>query len=542
MHRQVKTGNPAQDWRGRLLVRVEGLPAELARFFSHNDPVFIWLVAAALVVFFWILQSHIGINLSDEGFLWYGSWRVGYGEVPIRDFSSYDPGRYYWTAFWSILFGDGLLGLRAGVALFQVLGLGMGLLAARTVVRNRGYLILIGSLLAVWMFPRHKLFEPALAMGAVYVATLLLLQPRGRRFCVAGFYVGIAAFFGRNVGLYILLAFLAILVVLWWQMRVPLLPATARLFAGIIVGYSPMLFLSLLCSGFFSAFSYSVTSMVTRGSTNLPLPIPWPWTVKLVSQDWLANAHAIFVGVTFIVYVAFFPIALATILRGMLKRVKVQPLLVAATFVGLGYAHHGLVRADLGHLTQAIHPMLLGMVALLAGQAKDGRKIAALTTASGFALLTIIVPAYQQPYVSKLLHPDAFVQEVIRGQRFWITTNDAKMISDVVGTTRRHLKPDGVAFFAPHLPLMYVIIGQRSPVWNTYLLFPPLPEQEARMVEDIQRAPVNCAVVMDLPIDVNTETRFSRTHPRVWNFLVDNYQIVHDEAISPIFTVFVIKD
>jgi hypothetical protein len=303
-----------------------------------------------------------------------------------------------------------------------------------------------------------------------------------------------------------------------------------------------MVFLSLFYPGFLSSFISSVVVMVTRGSTNLPLPIPWPWTVNLVAQDWLANAHAISLGVAFIVFLAFFPVALATILRDKLKRLEVQPLLVAATFVGLGYAHHGLVRADLGHLTQAIHPMLLGVVALLTNQAKRRSKIVVMTAASGLALLTMLAPGYQQPFVSKLLHPDAFVSEVIRGQRLWITANEAKIVDEVGGTVRRHLKPGEFAFLAPHLPSMYVIMGQRSPVWNTYLLFPPPPEQEQRMIEDLQRAPVSCAVVMDLPIDFKTETRFSRTHPRVWKFLADNYQVVQDEAISPSFTVFVLRD
>ena len=51
---------------------------------------------ASLTVF--SLQWRYGFNLGDEGWLWYISQRTALGDVPLRDFFSYDPGRYYWTA------------------------------------------------------------------------------------------------------------------------------------------------------------------------------------------------------------------------------------------------------------------------------------------------------------------------------------------------------------------------------------------------------------------------------------------------------------
>lgn len=476
--------------------------------------------------------------MGDEGYLLYGSWRVGQGEVPLRDFNSYDPGRYYWVAFWSLSFGYDIIGQRAGVAVFQIAGLACGLFAAHRVVRRYWSLFVAGILLIVWTWPQYRVFESALSMGAVLMGTRLIERPIPRRLWSAGIFVGVAAFFGRNLGLYSLAAFLSILLMLRWQAKIQLLPATARLFGGILFGYSPTFLMMLIYPKFLASFIDSLPYLKGCSSSNISLPIPWPWNVTLAGQDLLQDAHQLFTGVAFVIFFAFFAIALTSILRRPSEYFIGRPLLGAATLVGLMYAYHAFVRSDLSHLTSVIHPVLLGLLCLIAGFSRRGQNAAAVIVAVALATVTGFAPLYQQPYIQKLLYPDRFASETVQGERLWITNNQASFITAVRSKVERELGQEDLVFFAPYTPAMYVVLGRRSPVWDIYPLWPAPSEMQHEMIEELARTRPKYAIVSDLPLDGDDAWRFSKTHPEVWNLLQEKFQIVEDKTFPNDYFVF----
>lgn len=91
--------------------------------------IFILLFFTSLcMIALFIWEGHVGINLCDEAFLWYGAAAVSHGKVPIRDFYAYDPGRYYLTAFIMKLLGnDGIIASRIAEVYVQGLGLFLAL-------------------------------------------------------------------------------------------------------------------------------------------------------------------------------------------------------------------------------------------------------------------------------------------------------------------------------------------------------------------------------------------------------------------------------
>src|SRR5687768_6153892 len=222
--------------------------------------VFQILAFASFVVFaLFLWQGHKGFSLWDEGFLWYGAQRVRLGEVPIRDFMSYDPGRYYWSAALMSLWRDnGIIALRGAVAVFQVMGLFVALLLIAQSVRAPSfpYLFLSAITFAVWMYPRHKLFDISLSILLIGVLAFLVQHPTSRRYFLTGLCVGLVAVFGRNHGVYGVLGSLGVMV--WLTIKRVDEPGFLKgvtLWAiGVMAGFAPMLLMVLLVPGFDAAF------------------------------------------------------------------------------------------------------------------------------------------------------------------------------------------------------------------------------------------------------------------------------------------------
>ena len=359
-----------------------------------RTPILGLAVFVTLLFFLW--EGNEGLNLWDEGFLWYGVQRVMLGEVPIRDFMAYDPGRYYWSAAFMSLWSDhGILALRISEAIFQVIGLWIALwLLARTVTRqNVLYLFLSAVILALWMLPLYKQYDVSISILLIGALAFLIEQPTSARYYLAGLCIGLAAVFGRNHGIYGFVGGIGVMI--WLNIRRTECPRFGRgglfFIAGVVTGFLPMLWMFLFVPGFLSRFWESIRLMFDMGSANIPIPIPWPWRVEFSAMPIGAAIRGVLFGLFFVALVVFGIFSIAWVSWRRFRKQPTSPTLVATAFLALPYAHYAYSRADTVHLAMGIFPLLIGCLAIVGKQSARVREFALLGLYSS-SFLTCWVP------------------------------------------------------------------------------------------------------------------------------------------------------
>lgn len=262
------------------------------------------------VLALFLVESHQGLSFLDEGYLWYGAQRVMVGEVPMRDFMSYDIGRYYWSAAFMSLMGDnGIVALRMAIAVFQAIAIFIALLLLtdRPAKQNPYFLLLGVIALVAWMAPQCRLFENSLPIMLVGILSLLVEQPTMRRYFLAGLIVGLAAVFGRNHGIYGVVGSLCAMIYLNIKRESgpKLTTAFAAWSLGVITGYLPVLVFIAVVPGFALAFWEGIRLLFEVKATNFPLPVPWPWLVPFGKLSITGMLRGVLQGIFFIAIIVF---------------------------------------------------------------------------------------------------------------------------------------------------------------------------------------------------------------------------------------------
>ncbi|WP_236339980.1 hypothetical protein [Paenibacillus plantiphilus] len=473
--------------------------------------------------------------MADEGYLWYGAAHTSIGEVPFLDFQSYDPGRYYWAALWFKIFGNtNILTLRIAALLFLWIGLTCALLAVRHVTKSWGYLLIIGTLLMLWVYPRHKMFDISISMIAVYMVILLLDNPKPVRYVYSGIVVGLAAFFGSNHGLYAGVSVALASVYIFFKIdRTNSVKKMGSIGVGILIGYSPMLLMFAFVPGFFKRFVELIIWLFQLGDTNIPLPIPWPWRVDFAHLHTMEIVSGLIVGFLFLL-VLLFPAAGA--IHSFASK-KTNIYLAASAFVGIPYAYVAFSRADLGHLAQGIYPLLLGACFWTLQYFKLSRVkwILCMTVMLVVSFLSIgrVQPLYQQIQAP----PNAFVKFTQANNELWIDAYSANLITTVQHIQDEYLKQGESLFIAPHTPTLYPILDLKSPLWDIYLLFPETEDRQHQQIEELKLNNTALVILGDNALDGRDELRFRNTHPILWEYLSNNYEAIAVEALPPNYTV-----
>ncbi|RRV08497.1 hypothetical protein EGJ27_10670 [Pseudomonas sp. v388] len=498
-------------------------------------------IAAIFVVGNFLWQGHDGFNLWDEGYLWYGARQLLAGDIPIRDFMAYDPGRYYWSAGFFLLCGDdGIIPLRIAVAAFQTFGMYAGLWTIsvglrQTTAKNVLYLCIAAITLMTWMYPRHKIFDISISMMIVAGITYLLINPVAVRYFLLGALVGLAAVFGRNHGVYGVAA--SLLAFIWLMIRTSEKSHIWRGFGawatGVIVGYTPVLIMCLVIPGYLGAFVETIIFMLQQGNTNLPLPIPWPWTVGFGTAGYIIETRWFLIGICFMALLAFGVGTLGWIFRERLLGNYVRPELIAAACTALPYAHFAFARADLGHLAQAIYPLLLGLLI----------SVAALTSWSsrlGLSVLTasvslFILAAWQPGFLART--QEGWRQLNVSGSTLSMDASTAEAVELLRNLTARYAAAGRSVLVLPFWPGAYALLDRRAPLWEIYALSPRPEEFQRTEIQRIKKADPGFALIMNVAMDGREELRFSNSHQLVNEYIRTHFETVPDSP-NPAYEIY----
>jgi hypothetical protein len=481
----------------------------------------LFAVAAVIALFAW--QGSAGFSLWDEGFLWYGVQRVMLGEVPIRDFMSYDPGRYYWSAALMWLWGNnGIMTLRGAVAAFQVMGLSVGLylIACTETKRSIPYLLLSALVFATWMFPRHKLFDISLSIFLIGALTSLVRTPTSTRYYLAGLCVGLVAVFGRNHGIYGVAG--SVGVMLWLSLKRTDGPGLIKGFgiwsAGVSAGFLPVILMILLVPGFAVAFWDSIRFLFEVKATNLPLPVPWPWLVDFATVPASEGIRRMLTGIFFVGMLIFGVCSVLWVFWQRLRDRPVQPALVAASFLALPYTQDAYSRADISHLAQSIFPLLVGCLVILSSQSARVKWVLATTLCATSVWVMLVLQPGWQCHVRK-----SCVNVLISGDTLKVDPQTAQDIS-LLRRLAAEYAPNGQSFITvPFWPGAYALLERKAPMWEIYPLFPRSASFEQAEIARIEATRPGFALIIDQPLDGRDELRFRNTHPLTYKYIDDNF-------------------
>lgn len=499
---------------------------------------FLYVVALStmLASTLFLLKGNLSLDLGDEGHLWYGTIQTAKGAVPVRDFRSYDPGRYYWAATWSLIFGPGIIALRTANTLFQIVGLSLGLLAVNKVITNKWLLALTGGLLIIWMFPRHKLYEPSVAMGAIFFGVFLIEKPSLKRHFVAGVFIGVAAFIGRNLGIYTFIAFFCLVLLIGFRVEKNFWAKRIVVWAlGIAIGYLPMALMLIFVPGFFTSFVNSIRLMFSSYGPVLPIPIPWPWNLQFSSLSLPGGLSKFVVSLLFLIIPVFYFGGIIHIISSF-KPENLTPettLLTASVLVGIPLMHHAAVRSDIAHLAQSIHPFLIGLITL-PFILRPGRYykwfILSLTIFLMTITFIIAIPREIFPVLAKMTaisNNSSLTKYEIAGDLVWIQKEQAAYIENVKILVSQYVGPDERILIVPYEPGLYPILGKSAPTWDPYPLFPVEEERQRQMIQTLSSQNINWVLISNRPLDGMNERRFSNTHNIVWQYLMEEFSPVN---------------
>jgi hypothetical protein len=308
---------------------------------------------------------------------------------------------------------------------------------------------------------------------------------------------------------------------------------------GIVIGFSPIIMMSLFIPGFGIAFWESVRFLFEIKATNLSLPTPWPWNVNFSNALFGAATRGVLIGLFFLGTLLFAGLSLAWVIYRRFRNEVTPPALVASAFLAIPYAHFAFSRADVSHLAQGAFPMLIGVFVLLFVSTKKFKwPLALLLFMTSLWVTHIHHPGWNCTTSKKCVATE------ISGAQIKVSPHVAAQISFLMKVVDNYA-PNGENYVVtPFSPGGYALLERKSPMWEIYALFPRNESFEEKEIERIKASKPEFAIIFDYPLDGRDELRFKNTHPLINQYFLDNFDLLDSESIKydPRFQIYISRD
>jgi hypothetical protein len=496
-------------------------------------PAYAPTLAACLALAFWLAGAAYQFHFADEGYLWYDAQRTLAGEVPLRDFRSYDPLRYYWTAalMW-LTRDDGLVVVNIACDLFGAIGMwiAMRLVFRRGPYRAWGLILGVAAGFITWAASRMHFYDVTASVMLVASLGWMLDEPSRRRCFLTGVVLGVAALIRRDHGLYGGVAESAALVYLVaGERRIRALPALMSWSAGVLTGYAPMQLAVLFVPGFWDRLWMTLHVYFEVGATNLPLPIPWPWRTPFGDAPAIDVVRYLLQG-CLLLCLPLFGAAVASWAgyRTITRRPRLDPYLLAAGLLSLMYTHHAFARAGIDHLVTAAFPMLIGVYILVAAQPL----YRAMAWAWGICALSLVLLLPAHPLYQAWAEGD-WVRTRLGTDEMVVPEGVAARAAAVSGLVQRYAPPGREIAALPQLAGAYPITGRRAAVWDTYATFPADAAVQQSEISRLEAERPALVIIQKGLREGGPVRGYPRTHPLVYAYIQQHFTRIEPDSLPP---------
>ena len=382
-------------------------------------------------------------------------------------------------------------------------------------------------------FPRHKIYEQTLSLIAVAVIAFVFDAPQKiRRWFLLGLLIGVAAFFGRNSGIFCVIATVIALVLLYMRGEGPRPGrALAALAGGTVLGYSPMIVMLVAVHGFAKPFFQSVL-MTPKWAWSLP--IPFPWHVHLRGLDAVDRLQARAVAWLCVAVPLTYALVIGRGLRSRAKLHNAEWLSVAASAAGVGFLVHAFYTADFFHIAEGVVPFVIAAGALSLHWWGSRMRWRSAILFGGMAFLVLASWLPMEPLVQCLRArrdtPGKFVHLRIDGRGYLVPSMSAAIMQAVATAFHNCGGRDGGFLAAPYYPGLYAFLNTRAPSWDTYYLWPRSDQIQQAEIDELQRHRTSLFLLNPtFAINGRESLEFARTNPKLLGYIESHYQQAEPE-------------